>query len=73
MVNALKQHNWVEPTPIQAQGWSIALSGRDLVGIADIESEKTLSVSIRRSVLFCLLEFCLSVAGLHRQREAQDM
>jgi ATP-dependent RNA helicase DDX5/DBP2 len=35
-----------EPTAIQAQGWPIALSGRDMVGIAQTGSGKTLSVSI---------------------------
>ena len=33
------------PTSIQAQGWPIALSGKDLVGIASTGSGKTLSVS----------------------------
>lgn len=33
------------PTPIQAQGWPIALSGRDMVGIAQTGSGKTLAVS----------------------------
>ena len=37
------QQNWVKPTPIQAQGWPLALSGRDLVGIAQTGSGKTLS------------------------------
>jgi len=32
-----------EPTSIQAQGWPIALSGRDMVGIASTGSGKTLS------------------------------
>lgn len=32
-----------EPTPIQAQGWPMALSGRDMVGIADTGSGKTIS------------------------------
>jgi len=31
------------PTPIQAQGWVMALSGRDVVGIAQTGSGKTLS------------------------------
>ena len=31
-----------EPTPIQAQGWSIALTGVDMVGIAQTGSGKTL-------------------------------
>jgi len=41
----LQQQNWTEPTPIQAQGWPIALSGYDVVGIAQTGSGKTLSVS----------------------------
>jgi len=31
------------PTPIQAQGWSMAMSGRDVVGIAETGSGKTLA------------------------------
>lgn len=34
------------PTAIQAQGWPIALSGRDMVGIAQTGSGKTLAVSL---------------------------
>jgi ATP-dependent RNA helicase DDX5/DBP2 len=34
------------PTPIQSQGWPIALSGRDLVGIAQTGSGKTLAYMI---------------------------
>merc|ERR1711937_457773 len=32
-----------EPSPIQVQGWPIALSGRDMVGIAETGSGKTLA------------------------------
>lgn len=32
-----------EPTPIQAQGWPMALKGRDLIGIAETGSGKTLA------------------------------
>merc|ERR1719291_938258 len=32
-----------EPTPIQIQGWPIALKGRDMVGIAETGSGKTLA------------------------------
>lgn len=35
MVNIMKQ-NFTEPTPVQAQGWPLVLSGRDLVGIAQV-------------------------------------
>ncbi|XP_047942137.1 DEAD-box ATP-dependent RNA helicase 30-like isoform X2 [Salvia hispanica] len=34
---------FVEPTPIQSQGWPMALRGRDLIGIAETGSGKTLS------------------------------
>ncbi|KAH8854317.1 putative ATP-dependent RNA helicase DDX17 [Schistosoma japonicum] len=34
---------WDSPTPIQCQGWPVALSGRDLVGIAQTGSGKTAS------------------------------
>jgi len=45
-INAvLQQQQWPHPTPIQAQGWPIALSGGDTVGIAQTGSGKTLSVS----------------------------
>merc|ERR1719183_823263 len=32
-----------KPTPIQVQGWPVALSGRDMVGIAETGSGKTLA------------------------------
>ncbi|CAL5219153.1 g933 [Coccomyxa viridis] len=34
---------FTEPTPIQSQGWPMALLGRDLVGLAETGSGKTLS------------------------------
>lgn len=37
------QENFLKPTNIQSQGWPIALSGRDLVGIAETGSGKTLA------------------------------
>ena len=39
----LLQTNFQAPTPIQAQGWPIALSGKDMVGIAQTGSGKTLT------------------------------
>lgn len=44
-MDVLVQQNFKEPTPIQAQGFPLALSGRDMVGIAQTGSGKTLSVS----------------------------
>lgn len=40
-----RKQGFGEPTAIQAQGWPIALSGRDMVGIAQTGSGKTLAVS----------------------------
>lgn len=34
VLNELTRQGFVTPTPIQSQGWPIALSGRDLLGIA---------------------------------------
>lgn len=40
---AIKAQNFVKPTPIQSQAIPVALSGRDMVGIADTGSGKTLA------------------------------
>lgn len=45
VMDVLMQQNFKEPTPIQAQGFPLALSGRDMVGIAQTGSGKTLAVS----------------------------
>ena len=34
------------PTPIQSQSWPVALSGRDVIGIAQTGSGKTLAFTI---------------------------
>lgn len=44
-MDVINKQNWTEPTPIQAQGWPLALSGMDMVGIAQTGSGKTLAVS----------------------------
>ena len=45
VMDVINKLNWTDPTPIQAQGWPLALSGKDMVGIAQTGSGKTLSVS----------------------------
>ena len=35
-----------EPTPIQCQGWPMALGGKDMVGIAETGSGKTLAYAL---------------------------
>ena len=42
-MNELRRAGFKNPTPIQSQGWPIALSGKDMVGIASTGSGKTLS------------------------------
>merc|ERR1719412_2211012 len=39
----IQRAGFKEPSPIQVQGWPIALSGRDMVGIAETGSGKTLA------------------------------
>lgn len=43
VMNEISKQGFPSPTAIQAQGWPIALSGRDLVGIAQTGSGKTLA------------------------------
>ncbi|EDS41578.1 ATP-dependent RNA helicase p62 [Culex quinquefasciatus] len=43
IVDEMRYAGFTAPTPIQSQGWPIALSGRDMVGIAKTGSGKTLS------------------------------
>ena len=52
----LMKQGFHEPTPIQAQGWPMALSGRDFVGIAQTGSGKTLGVRVL-SFNLCSLSF----------------
>ncbi|KAH9626914.1 hypothetical protein KSS87_014975 [Heliosperma pusillum] len=42
-LNVVAKLGFVEPTPIQSQGWPMALKGRDLIGIAETGSGKTLA------------------------------
>ncbi|VVB00235.1 unnamed protein product [Arabis nemorensis] len=43
VLEEIKKAGFTEPTPIQSQGWPMALRGRDLIGIAETGSGKTLS------------------------------
>lgn len=51
----LMEENYEEPTPIQAQGWPVAFSGRDMVGVSQTGSGKTLAVTILL-FFFCVCE-----------------
>lgn len=43
VISEIKKLGFPSPTPIQCQGWPMALSGRDMIGIASTGSGKTLS------------------------------
>ncbi|KAL1992179.1 hypothetical protein VTN49DRAFT_4211 [Thermomyces lanuginosus] len=43
VLSEVKAQGFERPTPIQSQGWPMALSGRDVVGIAETGSGKTLT------------------------------
>ncbi|KAM0694706.1 hypothetical protein Q7P36_005062 [Cladosporium allicinum] len=43
VMNEVKAAGFAKPTAIQSQGWPMALSGRDVVGVAETGSGKTLS------------------------------
>jgi len=50
LMKEIMRQGFSEPTAIQAQGWPIALSGRDLVGIAQTGSGKTLAYILPAAV-----------------------
>lgn len=43
VLEGIKNAGFEKPTPIQLQGWPVALSGRDMIGIAETGSGKTLA------------------------------
>lgn len=59
VMEVIGKQNWTEPTPIQAQGWPLALSGKDMVGIAQTGSGKTLAVSLFHQVPFDNIQFLI--------------
>ncbi|PNF14191.1 ATP-dependent RNA helicase p62 [Cryptotermes secundus] len=50
VVNEIRKSGFESPTAIQCQGWPIAMSGRDLVGIAQTGSGKTLAYILPATV-----------------------
>lgn len=43
LMDAVRRHGYSQPTPIQAQAIPVALSGRDVIGIAETGSGKTVA------------------------------
>ncbi|KAK1118071.1 hypothetical protein K0M31_015350 [Melipona bicolor] len=43
VLDEIRKQNFTKPSPIQCQGWPILLSGRDLIGIAQTGTGKTLA------------------------------
>jgi ATP-dependent RNA helicase DDX5/DBP2 len=54
VMGCVRKQGFEKPTPIQGVGWPIALSGRDMVGIAQTGSGKTLAVSLIFSILILI-------------------
>ncbi|KAJ8919871.1 hypothetical protein NQ315_006400 [Exocentrus adspersus] len=50
VMQEIMKQGYEVPTPIQAQGWPIAMSGRDMVGIAQTGSGKTLAYTLPATV-----------------------
>lgn len=50
VMQEIQKQGFNEPTAIQSQGWPIALSGRDMVGIAQTGSGKTLAYILPATV-----------------------
>ncbi|KAI7092205.1 ATP-dependent RNA helicase, partial [Hortaea werneckii] len=46
VMNEVKAQGFAKPTAIQSQGWPMSLSGRDVVGIAETGSGKTLTYTL---------------------------
>ncbi|CAO3621170.1 unnamed protein product [Cunninghamella blakesleeana] len=46
VMQELENLGFAKPTPIQCQGWPMALSGRDVVGVAETGSGKTLAYTL---------------------------
>ena len=57
----MRRLQFEKPTPIQSIAWPIAFSGKDVVGIAQTGSGKTLSVINLKYVLIQKLCFSFSV------------
>jgi len=43
LMDGIRQHGYQQPTPIQAQAIPVALSGRDVIGVAETGSGKTVA------------------------------
>jgi len=46
VMEEIRRQNFKEPTSIQAQGWPIAMSGKNIVGVAQTGSGKTLAYTL---------------------------
>ena len=67
VMEEIKKAGFAEPTAIQAQGWPMALKGRDLIGLAETGSGKRLAyllpaiVHVNAQPILCEYDFCKSL------------
>ena len=60
-----------EPTPIQCQGWPMALMGKDMVGIAETGSGKTLAYALPSIVHINAQPYLKPVRAKLRRKESR--
>lgn len=63
ILDKIHECGYKEPTAIQAQGWPMAMSGRDVIGIAATGSGKTLSF-VLPALIHIAAQVCLLQVGL---------
>ena len=65
VLKTINEAGFKNPTAIQSQGWPMALSGRDVVGIAATGSGKTLAFLLPGIVHICAQVRSLHVCPVH--------
>ncbi len=68
VMDEVKAQGFPAPTAIQSQGWPMALSGRDVVGIAETGSGKTLTYCLPAIVHINAQPLLAQGDGPHRPR-----
>ena len=63
-MDGISKCGFSDPTPIQSVGWPIALSGRDIVGIARTGSGKTLGVSNFLVLFYKILQLLVNALAM---------
>ena len=57
IIDEVRRQNFVKPTAIQAQGWPIALSGRNLVGVAKVSISYIYVIGYEFFIIFLIKRY----------------